>query len=373
MKKYFLWGYYGYGNLGDDLMLKNIIRRIVNKDPQAIIYVRCLNAPGEPRCIPVQIEKGRYSFLRPAIYLMKLIHILPKIDIMVIGGGTLFLDKGKHNFSMLLLVMVVFLAKLMRKEIYVTGAGIDILTYPLNLVYLRCILRNSGIAAFRDDYSYTMAKQLYPSGEIVKSSDIIFDASFVDSLTQENLCDSKHIVLSLTDYLNTWHESASQLFFEQSCSLTNMLLDHYSPRHTILLCAFQKTIGDRDYELLEAIRGFIIQKNPSWSENLKLELLQTEEQIRSIFSSALFTLGMRYHALVLSALFKKTFIGIDIEMKIKEICLEFNMPCVSIHDFLEKNINIEIIQSLASSSISKEVLNKHIELSELNYEWLEKS
>ncbi len=371
--KYLIWGYYGFGNLGDELMLKNIAKRIKNKDSNSIIYTRCFNTPENKEILPLPIEKISipFPFLSPIAYILKVLWFIPKIDILVIGGGTLFLDKGKHNFSMLILTIVVFWAKMFGKKIYITGVGIDLLTFPLNLVYLRCILRSSNLACLRDDFSYTIAKYLANKENILRTSDIIFDASFVSSITKDCPNEGKYLIISLSDYYKTWHSPLKrELLMEKSCLLIEMILKKYGDKYRILLCPFQKALGERDYEFLEKIRNSIMEKNKDCAERIDLKYIETEDDIREIFPFAVFTIGMRYHALVLSAIFKKPFLGIDIETKIKEICIEFDMPFVNIDDFLKKGIFSYDIEKLFLSNISDSKLKKQIEMADANFKWL---
>lgn len=371
--KYLIWGYYGFGNLGDESMLKIIVNNILNQDPDSVIYVRCFHAPEEKRIVPFPIEKSRINLpiFRQIVYIFRLFRMLAKIDFFIIGGGTLFLDKGKHNASIMFLAIAVFFARLMAKKVYIVGIGIDILTFPMNLVYLKYILKGSKFVSLRDDFSYSVAKYLSQKENITRTSDIIFENSFVAHLTKNCPEEKKYIVISITDYFRTWYsEEKRRLLMKQSVNLIKTLIEKYSDKYTVLLCAFQKDIGEMDYKILKEIRDLVINEEKEHSDKVELEYLVTEEQIQKIFGSSVFTIAMRYHALVLSAIFERPFLGIDIEMKIKEICTEFGMPFIKIDDFLADGIPPGCLEKLFISRISNEKLNKQMKMSADNFGWM---
>ncbi|MFO0793856.1 MAG: polysaccharide pyruvyl transferase family protein [Candidatus Brocadiaceae bacterium] len=372
-KGFLLWGYYGFGNLGDDLMLKVITKKILNKYPDSKILARCYDEPEEKNVIPFPIEKNETScrVLKTLVYFMRLFKAISRTDYFVLGGGAYFLDKGRHSLSLLFLAIAVLFARVMRKKVYIIGIGMDILTFPLNLVYLKYILRKSTCACLRDNYSFTTASYLVKKDNIYRTSDILFDESFVASLTQDIVSRNKYIIVSLTDYYHTHPSSEKrQLMMNKSSDLIRMLINKYSDKYRILLCAFQKTYGERDYEFLTEIQNALFEDHKDYADKIDLNYIRTEDQIREFFSSAVCVIGMRYHSLVLASLFKKPFIGIDIEMKIREFCGEFTMPFIGIHEFCEKGISSTEIEGLLRNNVSDQTIQDHIKKSRENFEWL---
>ncbi|MGY5354059.1 polysaccharide pyruvyl transferase family protein [Wenyingzhuangia sp. IMCC45467] len=73
-----LKGYFGYENLGDDLLMISSIRLIYQKYPEAHIYIR---------------SKSNYiNDLFPEVFLVDSFENLPVIDILIYGGGGVFFD-----------------------------------------------------------------------------------------------------------------------------------------------------------------------------------------------------------------------------------------------------------------------------------------
>ena len=94
--KYFLFGYYGYQNFGDDLLVETLVSQISKRDTQAEFFVRCYN--------PVDILSGRENieftcidkilqventgiFIKLFRYLKAVIAYIERSDYIVIGGG----------------------------------------------------------------------------------------------------------------------------------------------------------------------------------------------------------------------------------------------------------------------------------------------
>lgn len=370
--RYLIWGYYGFGNLGDELMLQEIAYRIRSRDPVAVIYVRCLHDPEVPGVIPFAIEgiQARSKLIRGFKYLTQLHKILNRVDVLVIGGGTLFLDKGRHNTSMLLLAIAVYLAKRRHLRIVTTGVGIDILAFPASLLYMKYILNSSTHTFLRDDFSYNVAKYLTGGKNISRTADIVFgiDFSMIPPPTQI----PPLVAISLIDYFKTVEPSQSNraAFIHQACELVKMVMTA-CPEHNVSLCAFQKDIGERDYDFLSELLTELSSEPDIALDRINLEYIATHDQIVKVFQAATFTIGMRFHALVLSAIFGKPFMAIDIETKLKEISVELRMPFINISQFIEYGISEAAIYWLQEATISDEISARQKKLAAKNFAWLE--
>lgn len=370
--RYLIWGYYGFGNLGDELMLGEIASRIRCRDPAAVIYARCLHDPEVPGVIPFAIEaiQARNKLSRGFKYLTELHKILSRIDVLIIGGGTLFLDKGRHNTSMLLLAIAVYLAKQRRIRIVTIGVGIDILTFPASLLYMKYILNSSSHTFLRDDFSYNVAKYLTGGKNISRTADIVFGIEFpmIPPLTQT----PPLVAISLIDYFKTVEPSQSNraAFIHQACELVKMVMNA-CPEHNVSLCAFQKDIGERDYDFFGELLAELSANPDVAFDRINLEYIATHDQIAKVFQAATFTIGMRFHALVLSAIFGKPFMAIDIETKLKEISVELKMPFINISQFIEHGVSEDVIEWLQEATIPNEISARQKKLATKNFAWLE--
>ncbi|MEK6744865.1 MAG: polysaccharide pyruvyl transferase family protein [Nitrospirota bacterium] len=370
---YLVWGYYGFDNLGDELMLGVIAARIRERDPGATVSVRCLEAPDIRGIDPFPVEQmiaGR-SPLMLIPYMLRIMKKLMEIDVLVIGGGTLFLDKGRHNASMLVLAVICQAARLFGKRIVIIGAGIDTLALGINRLYLKLILSASWYACFRDDHSYNIARSLGTRTQIQRGSDILFDPSFMGRFDTSHLGTHDRVVLSFSDHFRTWHSPERR---EQLSARIRTLLGTVRerfPGKQIILCAFQQRYGEQDLEYLRSIMTGLPGKDPASEKSVELLVPRSDKDIQDLFGNAAFVIGMRFHALVLSAIFGRPFLGIDIETKIRELCKDFSMPSIGIDEFLARGIDAEDLDRLMSSDPSREHLDRQCRLTAANFSWLE--
>src|ERR1035437_2410365 len=137
--RYFLYGYYGFGNFGDDLLLQGLIEGIRKRDADAYFNVHNLNPVetyvGDSRVVFTALARQTQNIrARPwqiVGYLTALARWINRSDVLVIGGGTLFIDKGRINVSLAFLYLTVWWARMRRKRVVVVGVGVDDLTHPV--------------------------------------------------------------------------------------------------------------------------------------------------------------------------------------------------------------------------------------------------
>lgn len=162
--RYFIYGYYGFGNFGDDLMLTAIVHRISARDSTARFTVKC-RAPIDGLAPTVEfltaetiLESPQPGWRRGLRYLGALFQELRGHDWLVIGGGALFLDKGALNKSLILLWCLAMRARLMGVRIAVVGVSCDLLASPASLWLTRSIFRTAQVVTVRDHFSYDYAR-----------------------------------------------------------------------------------------------------------------------------------------------------------------------------------------------------------------------
>ncbi|MFL6622345.1 MAG: polysaccharide pyruvyl transferase family protein [Sulfurifustis sp.] len=369
--RYLVWGYYGFRNLGDELMLEEIVRRIRARDPGAEINVRCYEAPNVPGTIAFPIENfgTRSKLAAAAKYVRRILDITRRIDYLVIGGGTLFLDRGRHNSSMALLALTVAVAVWRGVRVRTVGLGIDVITRPLNRFYLKYILQASEVVCVRDDFSVLVARHLVAPERVRRAGDIVFA---IRDLAAEAIPQMSRpvAVIALVDVYNTVAPSAEKrsLFMNRCCELARTILMQ-NPNLDIRFCAFQRQIGDRDDVLLEEVTALIGRHTPELRKRVSLCRMETRQEIAEVYAAASFTVTMRYHAAVLSAMFGRPFLAIEIEMKLRELSREFGMPSLPIDEFMEAGLSAAQVDGLRRLVIQPEVLARQADMAQINFDW----
>ncbi|MBT1728449.1 polysaccharide pyruvyl transferase family protein [Enterobacter quasimori] len=149
-----LWGYYGYKNLGDDVMLDV-----------------CLKAIKQSQCYKNINVYGHYDkeivqngvFYRPLGGFknkLRFLTVLRRSDKLVWGGGTCFYKDENTGYSGLILLFIISLfCFISGTKNYFVGVGIGNLTTRWAKILVNLILKLSKHIVFRDGKSYRIAVQ----------------------------------------------------------------------------------------------------------------------------------------------------------------------------------------------------------------------
>lgn len=105
--KYFVVGYYGYNNIGDDDLLRQTIRLISIHDDRGEMTVAL--GPLNPIGYLTEIT------VIPRFSIRRIVQHIRQTDIVVFGGGSLFQDHSSAR-SMIYYASIVFLAHYFQKK-----------------------------------------------------------------------------------------------------------------------------------------------------------------------------------------------------------------------------------------------------------------
>jgi polysaccharide pyruvyl transferase WcaK-like protein len=233
--RYFIYGYYGFGNFGDDLMLSAIVHQIAARDATARFTVKCrvpvqgLGPHVEFLTAETILEAPQPAWRRGLRYLGALFQALRGHDWLVIGGGALFLDKGALNKSLVLLWCLVVRARLMGLRVAVVGVSCDLLASPASLWLTRSIFRRAQVVTVRDQFSYDYARY-FGCRDVRLCADLAFaspqltadSAAAVQArrLSREKIAGKSRIGVCLVDYFAVYEPDAvrRQAFVERAAA-----------------------------------------------------------------------------------------------------------------------------------------------------------
>lgn len=143
MKKILLVGYYGYGNLGDELMRKSIKDFLINENFEIL------------ELLP-KSKKENNSFERFNVF--SIIKAILKSDIVICGGGGILQDKTSLN-SFLYYYFVFKLSAFLGKPLIFFGNSFGPFKRYLSRKLFRNLLKNKKLYIFaRDEVSYKYVK-----------------------------------------------------------------------------------------------------------------------------------------------------------------------------------------------------------------------
>ncbi len=131
---YWVVGYYGYGNTGDDDLLAQTVKIIRSVDPNATISVAFPKHPRSP--LPV----GTTAVQRFSPF--PVIRAIWTADALVFGGGGIFQDQTSIK-SLLYYVSIVVIAASLRRPVFLLGQGVSkphrkISAFLIKLAMSRC-------------------------------------------------------------------------------------------------------------------------------------------------------------------------------------------------------------------------------------------
>lgn len=355
--KYLIYGYYGYDNLGDDLLLDNIIKRIKEKDRDAVFTI--LNKSSNSL---KEYPNVCYTNIRDILHgsknkVLKFWHFfssfkkyIDECDIFLLGGGTIFMDSNKASFLMIYLSFFVSYAKSIGKKVVLIGVGIDILSSFFSIMAMKKILSNSHFVYCRDALSFQIAKKLSTTANVILAQDLVFGSFWNKSILNDDDVNREHktIGISLIDYSDKYGENYIP-------ELNNILNDYIKKGFKIKLLSFQI--------------------NTDKADNLFYEQLMHHEDIEIVnlnignffehFNSLDYVLSMRFHGIVLGVLFHKYTLGIVHEVKNQQLCLETGVDYLILND-----LTLDKVENSQFKIVDTDMLYKFYLSSNINFNFI---
>ncbi len=179
----YLYGYYGQGNLGDDLLMASAVGMIREAVPSAPIFVHCHDPARVPdlgvadvHLVPasaVLADTGRSKPARMADYLGLLRTTFGECRALVFGGGTV-LQEGGSPLGLLVILATVMQAKKHGLKVIAIGAGIGAARTRLGRFLLRRIVKRIDVLCLRDASSMAAVAALVPSKSVRAVADLVY-------------------------------------------------------------------------------------------------------------------------------------------------------------------------------------------------------
>ena len=331
MAKIFLYGYYGVGNVGDDLLLTAILRRLRSAAPGSSFVVRSLHPVAELQNENVEFSCQERILLNPNLpkwrrlldYLNANWQALAGCRAMVFGGGTLFHARGGTLTNMVLLFLVVFQARLRGTRIFVLGAGVAEMPGISAKLLMAAILALSNDFAVRDASSWRQCRQIFGGKHVRRTADLVFSLQ-LPMAARISSGKTVGVTLAASD-IGDAIAAYPQFFAALAADLTYLRDNGWSIR----LLSFQELDDPQasmsDTKLLQAI-GI---------EGERVELLRVSSDPDALcrqFTDLDVIVGMRFHGLVMAALLGLPFVGVGRDSKLSDFCLDAGMPFLSLSE-----------------------------------------
>lgn len=342
MIKIFLWGYYGCNNIGDDILLSLLLKKILKEKDNVIITVVVKNKYKEfdyinnvnfiTNSVPIN---NKYSAIIGNIKFY--LHHIKNSDFVIFGGGTSLFETEKTRYKSLLVKYIILLInnKLYRRPIYHIGVGVGKIETTIGKFCFKQIVRFSEFINLREKQSYEKVLSISKNKEKVSLGNDLAYLHIYDKEPKNN--NNINIGISLFQYYGYISDDISkkELFYNSCKKMLKDIIDLNESIH-IYLFSFQTGMGGYDQDFLQNLKDEI--------QNQKVHIISystdTDFFIKKLKTMDL-CIGMRLHFLILSIIHKIPIIGLNYQPKIvyELTSLEISPFCIEI-DNISHVLNI---------------------------------
>jgi polysaccharide pyruvyl transferase WcaK-like protein len=315
-----LSGYYGCGNLGDDLLLTVAVEELRVILPDARFLLRDhgarlpkLGSDVIPTGIDTILDDQTHSRLyRLTRFSRRIAGLLRQCRWLIFGGGTVFHDNGGLA-SLALQWLLCYLARVLRVRVAALGVGVANLHTKTGRWLLHGIISRCELFLVRDD----AALRQCVGTKARLTDDLVFAWRSLTQDNRRNQPPGKPASIGLTVSPLASERTASAL-----ADAVRLWQDH---GHRVVFLVFQQNdiAGDDSTVFGKINNKLATPANPIETRHLTADALAIVEA----FADIDVVCGMRFHSLVLAAMLERPFVGIVHDSKISEICGRFDMPC----------------------------------------------
>lgn len=332
----FLYGYYGFGNVGDDLLLNTVVTSTLKFAPAARFVVRSL-CPVEGLASSEQIEfvaleqgmsdQSLSRVHRLGRYLWDTWKSLGTCTHLVFGGGTLFHARGDSPVNLALIFMLVVMARLRGLKVYALGVGVAPLRATLPRWLMRGIMARATDFAVRDESSLRHCQDLVNGANLRSTADLVFSLP-LSNISRDRDPGRRPVVAITLAASDIGNGAEYEHFLRQlAVSLEELAKQGWS----ICFLAFQELnqagINVSDTALFNRVQSFA-----SIFDASAVRMSADRAEINQLFSTIDVVAGMRFHGHVLAAMQGIPFVGFGRDEKLKDLCSHLSMPFLEMGD-----------------------------------------
>lgn len=331
MPKVLISGYYGYDNLGDELILKAIIEHLRTLDPTLDIIVISRN-PWRTVTLHPSVE----AVSRQDIF--GIFKALRQCRLFISGGGGLLQDTTGQGSVLYYLGWGIIAKKLFGRKVMLYAQGIGPLRRNLSRYFVRGWITKMDLITLREEKSLLLLRELR-----VPESRIKITADPVLGLRPKNSgsLSEKH-PLCIGVVLRQGRDKLQAV--RHWCEILIAVKNTYNAR--ILLLPFQ---NPHDVKLSEAIKENL-------KEKAEIKYWDNINDVFSFYGSVDILVSMRLHALILAAVYGKPMLGINYDPKIDNFLQLFGQQAVAREKVVSKLENLIFHQKTIASEQSAVLL-----------------
>lgn len=288
-------GYYGFGNAGDELILRSMIDFVYREGSKARIVVFSADPLATSRHFGVEaVDRWKPWQWIPAFLTAKRF---------ILGGGGL-LQESTGPWNHLYYLSLVLIAGLLGCRTEVRAIGVDPIVHQLNRWLTRLVFNHFvDYASVRDTDSQRSLEIAGVHTPILRTADAVFQLA-----TPPQGKDSARIAFAICPWNRRpgWDQDLA-LFCSKTAQQLKVSIDLL-----VFYPAEDEALAQKVVELSGGTVNF-----RRWSQ---------PEELLSWMGDYQLVVGMRYHALALAALAEKPFVGWGYQRKVRSLCREFGQP-----------------------------------------------
>ncbi|MCL2593244.1 MAG: polysaccharide pyruvyl transferase CsaB [Defluviitaleaceae bacterium] len=318
-----LSGYYGFGNSGDDAILKSIIQslRAEKEDIKILVFSR--------KPAKIAEEHGVFAVNRHNFF--KIIKYMKRSRLFLYGGGSLIQDITSTK-SLLYYTFLLDLAKRFGLKLMIYAGGIGPITKEKNFKRARRAIEICDYISLREPESMNVIEELKAKNDNVHISiDPVLNLKMEQNDNALEMLD--HSKKYFTISLRKWKLNAPDF-----CEKMAKIIDYISEKHDIipLYVAMQQS----DYEIIREVA------EKTACEYVILKEIYEVGKLMSIISKTQLVISMRLHTLIYAVSGDVPIVGLVYDPKVKNFIEYLNEKYyVNTTDFNENKV-LEIVDEI---------------------------
>ncbi|MGM0441801.1 MAG: polysaccharide pyruvyl transferase CsaB [Elusimicrobiota bacterium] len=301
-------GYYGFKNLGDHIILKNIIAGFQKFHPSLKLNI-FVKSPKNNR----NYNSQKIDFIN-RYNPWKIFTKLFSSRVFIMGGGSILQDTTGF-FTIYYYLLLIIIAKCLNNKVVIFNQGIGPVESTVNRQLVKFILSWVDLIIVRDIRSKKFLSELLPGKEIILGADHIFFDRLSPKVNSKKNSYKKDKICSIS--IRKWKNNKVFQVFKKTAEILR------AKGWQCFNIAFQT--GKDNIDENNHIT------NINW---------QKPKDIIHVLKNSDFLIGMRLHSLMLGAKLNLSMLGIVYDPKVETFCKYMNIPRIKIdHITPERLIN----------------------------------
>ncbi len=331
-KRAVILGWYGYGNVGDELLLDATLKYFDSRF-DSFVYQS-----------PVDLKKKNSSPfpLQNKKDLLRLAKLIVFSDAILLGGGSYLRDVSSKN-SLKVKLLLLFLGVVLRKPIYFFGSGLGPFSYNKDTWLLKYVFSKVTFPAVRDINSAKLYKQICGKDALVVPDSVIW---YLSDITPKQVNNGK-IAFALREWHDSNMEDKQSSFYLTFINELTVFMNSLPRTAVTNGIVFHNSLEDTfacDQKVYEDVIKNLAKENST----INIQFLESNlEDVTAKYDEVEILIGMRLHSLIIGAVFKKKLIAISYDPKVRSFMESIGLGefVIDFEEFTSEKLNNLLVKS----------------------------